>query len=313
MRLVTFQSPTGAEHPGALLADGQRVVDLSTEFASLQALIEAGEPGLDRARKLCELAERVHRLDEVRLLAPLPRPPRMRCFSVYEKHMTQAIEAVVRSRGGNVAVALNKVVGFIKVPKDFYRAPAYYKGNTSSVIGPEDEVPWPTFPETKMDYELELGLVIGRPGQDILAESAREHVFGYTVYNDFSARDRLLQEISSPLGPRKGKDFEGGNAIGPWIVTADEIPDPSNLRMEVRVNGESRGVCHTAEMYHSIDAMIAEASLGERVVAGEFFGTGAGAGGTGIEQWRFLEPGDTVELEIEKIGVLRNRIGARRE
>ena len=224
--------------------------------------------------------------------------------------MRQSLDAVVRSRGGAFAVALNRLLGFVRIPKEFYRGPAYYKGNHTSVVGPEVDIPWPSFPETKLDYELELGLVIGRSGQDIAESDALAYVFGYTIYNDLSARDRLHTELmGGKLGPLKGKDFEGGNAIGPWIVTADEIPDPGALRMEVRVNGVSRGVGHTSEMYHSVGAMVAEASLGELVLPGEFIGTGAVGDGTGIERWEFLEPGDVVELEIEKIGLLRNRVG----
>lgn len=329
MKLLTFESRHGAERVGALLGDGARIVDLAAahlrmagseapELQSMQALIEGGDPSLDLARKLLGQAESmdeseaVTALDRVRLLAPLPRPVRMRCFSVYEKHMRQSLDAVVRARGGAVAVALNRLLGIVSIPKQFYRSPAYYKGNHTSVVGPEAEILWPSFPETKLDYELELGLVVGRAGQDIAECDAHAHIFGYTIYNDVSARDRLLAELmGGKLGPLKGKDFEGGNIIGPWIVTADEIPDPGSLRMEVRVNGALRGVGHTSEMHHSIGAMIAEASLGERVLPGELIGTGAVGDGTGIERWAFLDPGDVVELEIERIGVLRNRVSPR--
>ena len=331
MKLTTFTTSEGATVPGVLLSDGLRVAEIPRvhcattgaasapiELASLQALIEGGEATLEHIRNVMDQVnasgeERgVHELGSVRLRAPLPRPVRMRCFSVYEKHMRQSVDALVEARLGRIGSALNGIVGFIKIPEEFYAAPAYYKGNPLSVIGPDDEVPWPTFRETKLDYELELGVVIGRAGQDISEDSAREHIFGYTVYNDFSARDRLIREIrGGALGPRKGKDFEGGNAIGPWIVTADEIPDPKSLRMEVRVNGQKRGVGTTADMYHSLESIIAEASVGERLSPGEFFGTGAVGDGTGIEDWQFLEPGDHVELEIERIGVLCNRIGPR--
>ena len=129
------------------------------------------------------------------------------------------------------------------------------------------------------------------------------------------ARGRMIAEMRGgiPTGPLKGKDFEGGNSMGPWIVTADEIPDPASLRMEVRVNGETKGVGSTADMHHPIASMIAVASEGERLCEGEFFGTGAVGDGTGIERWEFLSPGDIVELEIEHIGVLRNRVGSRSE
>lgn len=324
MKLLTFDGEAGLRL-GALL-DGNHVVDLEQAnrqfgnpdlpaFASLLALIQAGEAALDTARKTMEQVvnagdEKLRTpLEQVRLRSPVPQPPRLRCFSVYERHMTQSIEAVVRSRVGRVGVQLNKLLHFVKVPKDFYRSPPYYKGNPISVIGHDDPVPWPSFAETKLDYEIELGLFIGVGGQDISRADAMQHVFGYTVYNDFSARDRLLDEIMhGSLGPIKGKDFEGGNSIGPWVVTRDEIPNPQNLTMVVRVNDEVMARTSTREMYYGIDAMIERAAEGERLVPGEFIATGAAADGTGIERWLFLAPGDVVELEIESIGKLRNTI-----
>ena len=324
MKLLTFDGEAGFRL-GALL-DGSHVVDLEQAnrqfgnpempaFASLLALIQGGEAALDAARKTLEQVvnagdEKLRTpLERVRLRSPVPQPPRLRCFSVYERHMTQSIEAVVRSRAGKAGVQLNKLLRFVKVPKDFYRSPPYYKGNPLSVIGPDDPVPWPSFAETKLDYEVELGLFIGVGGQDISRTDAMQHVFGYTVYNDFSARDRLLDEImNGSLGPIKGKDFEGGNSIGPWVVTRDEIPDPQNLTMVVRVNDEVVARTSTNEMYYGIDAMIERAAEGERLVPGEFIATGAAADGTGIERWLFLAHGDVVELEIEGIGKLRNTI-----
>jgi 2-keto-4-pentenoate hydratase/2-oxohepta-3-ene-1,7-dioic acid hydratase in catechol pathway len=289
----------------------------SDYFRSLLDLMEGGPAALELAQKTLEYAEAhfdspcVTPLAEVRLLAPLPRPVKIRSFSVYEKHMLQSIDALIGSKAGAWAVHLNHALKLIKPPKQFYEAPAYYKGNNTSVIGHGEDIRWPTFAETQMDYELELGVFIGRAGQDIPVNEANPYIFGYTVYNDVSAREQLLKELfKGKLGPLKGKDFQTGNVIGPWIVTADEIKDPYNLGMEVRVNGAVRGRANTGEMHYSIEEMIAHASLGERLVPGEFFGTGAGGNGTGIESWSFLNPGDSIELEIEKIGVLRNRITA---
>jgi len=324
MKLLTFDAGSGLRL-GALLNDEQ-LVDLdhanqqlgsqsTPAFASLLHLMQAGDAALDAARKIIDQVTSAGDdslclpLDQVRLHSPIPQPPRLRCFSVYERHMTQAIEAVVRSRAGSAGVALNKMLHFAKVPKDFYKGAPYYKGNALSVIGPEDEVPWPSFAETKLDYEIELGVFIGTGGQDISRANALSHVFGYAVYNDFSARDRLLEEmLGGSLGPIKGKDFEGGNAIGPWVVTKDEISNPQDLDMTVRVNDEIRAETSTREMYYGIDAMIERASEGERLVPGEFIATGAAADGTGIERWQFLAPGDVVELEIQGIGKLRNRV-----
>jgi|TARA_B110000211_G_scaffold179742_1_gene203337 2-keto-4-pentenoate hydratase/2-oxohepta-3-ene-1,7-dioic acid hydratase in catechol pathway len=287
----------------------------SDYFRSLLDLMEGGPQALELAHKTLDYAEAnsdmpgVLRLSEVRLLAPVPRPVKIRSFSVYEKHMLQSLDALIRSKAGGWAVHLNHVLKLIKPPKQFYAAPAYYKGNNTSVIGHEEDILWPTFEEKQMDYEVELGVFIGRPGQDIPASQAKPYIFGYTVYNDVSARGQLLKELlKGKLGPLKGKDFQTGNVIGPWIVTADEVSDPYNLSMEVRVNGEVRGRGNTEEMHFNIEEMIAFASLGEKLVPGEFFGTGAAGNCTGIESWSFLEPNDSIELEIEKIGVLRNRL-----
>lgn len=309
-----------------MLADGVRFVDLNSaheamtgepteDFRSLLDLMRGGQAALESARKTLAYAETntdvpgVSQLSEARLLAPLPLPVKIRSFSVYEKHMLQALDAFIKAKVGAWAVKLNHVLKLMKPPKQFYEAPAYYKGSNTTVIGHEADICWPTFEEEKMDYELELGVFIGREGQDIASGQAKPYIFGYTVYNDVSARDKLLKELfKGKLGPLKGKDFETGNAIGPWIVTADEIDDPYNLAMEVRVNGEVRGRGNTGEMHYKIEEMIAFASMGERLVAGEFFGTGAVGNGTGIESWSFLNPGDVIELEIEGIGVLRNRL-----
>ena len=284
-------------------------------FGSMLELMNGGEAALALARKTLAFAEAdagvagINQLSEARLLAPVPRPVKIRSFSVYEKHMLQALDAVIRDKAGDWAVKLNHLLKLLKPPKQFYEAPAYYKGSNTTVIGPGENIRWPSFDESKMDYELELGVFIGREGQDIPVDQASPYIFGYTIYNDVSAREQLLSELfGGKLGPLKGKDFETGNAIGPWIITADEIPDPHNLAMEVRVNGEIRGQGNTGEMHYTIEEMIAFASLGERLVPGEFFGTGAVGNGTGIESWTFLNPGDVIELEIENLGVLSNRL-----
>jgi len=162
-----------------------------------------------------------------------------------------------------------------------------------------------------MDYELELGLVIGKSGKDIAEEQALDYVFGYTCFNDFSARDRILLEMGKlKVGMLKAKDFDTGNAIGPWIVTADEIQDPQSLSMRVYVNDDLKGEANTSEMLWTIRQQIAKASEGETLHPGEFFGTGAAGNGCGIERWEFLNLGDEVRLEIDGVGTLSNRLVA---
>jgi 2-keto-4-pentenoate hydratase/2-oxohepta-3-ene-1,7-dioic acid hydratase in catechol pathway len=153
-----------------------------------------------------------------------------------------------------------------------------------------------------------MAVIIGRRGTDIPEERAREYIFGYTILNDFSARDIQGEEMSVGLGPAKGKDFRTGTVLGPWIVTADELTDPYNLRMTVRVNGEVWSEGHSGTIYWRFEQMIAHASRSETLYPGEVFGSGTVGRGCGLELGRWLKPGDVVELEIEGIGVLRNRV-----
>lgn len=281
-------------------------------LASMLDLIEAGAPGLDLARRLLaaggEGDECVARADAA-LLAPLPRMPKLRCFSVYEKHILQAFEQVLKRKAGSIPLHLLKILGLFRLPKRFYEKPIYYKGNHTAVVGDGHAIRCP--PTCRMlDYELELAVVIGKPGRDIARADAMDHVFGYAVFDDFSARDTLIGEMMArpSVGPVKGKDFDTGNVLGPWIVTADELPDPYGLKMSVAVNGEVRGRAVSGEMAHRIDAMIEYASRDESLVIGEVFACGAVGDGTGIEAWRFLSPGDVVTLTIDGIGTLTNRI-----
>ena len=176
-----------------------------------------------------------------------------------------------------------------------------------TVIGPEAEIPWPAYTD-KLDHELELAAVIGKPGRDIAREHALEHVFGWTIWNDLSARDVQAREMKLGLGPAKGKDWDGSNVLGPCIVTADEL-DASDLRMTVRVNGEVWGEDTSANMHHSFADLIAYASLAQTLHPGEVLGSGTAAGGSGLELDRWLQEGDELELEIDGIGTLRNRVG----
>jgi 2-keto-4-pentenoate hydratase/2-oxohepta-3-ene-1,7-dioic acid hydratase in catechol pathway len=178
-----------------------------------------------------------------------------------------------------------------------------------TVIGPEDTVPWPAF-TAKLDHELELAAVIGTGGRDIAEADAPAAIFGFTIWNDLSARDVQTRELPVGMGPGKAKDWDGSNVLGPCIATPDEL-DLERARMVVRVNGEVWGEDTPANMHHSFAALIAYASLGQTLRAGEVLGSGTAAGGSGLELDRWLQEGDVVELEVEGIGVLRNRIGKR--
>ncbi len=155
-----------------------------------------------------------------------------------------------------------------------------------------------------------LACVLGKRGVNIPRASAYDYIFGFTIFNDVSARDFQMREQVGQLGPAKGKDFDTGNVFGPWIVTLDEIGDPHNLTMVARVNGEEWSRGNSGGMYHRFDAIIEHLSRNQTIFPGEIFGSGTAATGSGLEQGRFPPLGSVVELEIEKIGIIRNRFVA---
>ena len=225
---------------------------------------------------------------DVRIAAPLPNPPSLRDFIAFEDH----IAATSKRRGQ-------------QIPPEWYKAPVYYKGNHRTIIGPDEDLPWP-LDTTKLDYELELACVIGCKGQDIAEREAQDYIAGYTIMNDFSARDIQFQEMACRLGPAKGKDF--ATALGPCLVTPDEITDLSALTMLARVNGEEWSRGRFGTIHWSFSQMIAHVSRGEMIYPGDVFGSGTVGGGCGLEMDRYLKPGDVVELEIQPIGILRTRV-----
>ncbi|HLH67888.1 MAG TPA: fumarylacetoacetate hydrolase family protein [Candidatus Dormibacteraeota bacterium] len=185
-----------------------------------------------------------------------------------------------------------------------YELPAYYKASQSSLIGHEAVVPWPPY-TSWMDYELELGFVIGRSGRNLMPEQAAAHLFGVTIYNDFSARDIQGREMQLNLGPAKGKDF--ATAVGPWVTTLDEL-DLTDLDMRARVNGEEWSRGNAGSIWWSPAELIAYLSWGENLQPGDLIGSGTVGRGCGLELGRRLQPGDVIELEVSGIGVLRNRL-----
>ncbi|MDD9739252.1 fumarylacetoacetate hydrolase family protein [Marinovum sp. SP66] len=238
-------------------------------------------------------AQLLYAEDAVRLLAPVPRPNSIRDTLSFEGHMIN-----FERRTGK------------KTPPRWYEAPIYYKGNPMSVIGPEEEVPWPDYTE-KLDYELEFGIYIGKEGVNISEEDAPAHIGGYTIFNDISARDVIPGEVQMFLGPAKGKDMDRGNIMGPCLVTPDEL-DAGNLEMMARINGEEWSRSNSTDMYHSFARIIAYISRHETLYPGDFIGSGTVANGCGDEMERWIKPGDVVELEVEGIGILRNRIAEKK-
>ena len=224
----------------------------------------------------------------VQIAAPLLNPPSLRDFIAFEEH----IAATSKKRGQ-------------PIPPEWYKAPVYYKGNHRTIIGPDEDLPWPLH-TTKLDYELELACVMGCKGKDIAEREAQDYIAGYTIMNDFSARDIQFQEMACRLGPAKGKDF--ATALGPCLVTPDEIEDLSALTMLARVNGEEWSRGRFGTIHWSFPQMIAHVSRDEMLYPGDVFGSGTVGGGCGLEMDRYLNPGDVVELEIQPIGVLRTRV-----
>ena len=252
--------------------EGDRVVQLAAQ--TLQSFFTGG----GHAREHAE-----HPLDEVELLTPVLHPPSVRDFYAFEQHVKAA-----RARRG------------LEVPEEWYRIPVFYFSNPAVIYGPEAEIPYPEGTK-ELDYELEVAAIIGDEGK----------IGGFTIMNDWSARDLQRDEMRVGLGPSKGKDF--ATSLGPIVVTPDEF-DGSSATMIARVNGEERSRGDLADMYHSWEAMAAHAARNTALLPGDVLGSGTVGTGCILEHGdgRWLQPGDVVQLEVEGIGVLRNTVGPRR-
>lgn len=310
MKFVTYtiSTPFGmVDRLGAL--EGEEVIDLTSAYEaklaaegepepetlaavlvppSLLALLRREERGMTAAQEALQFARENKTLrfplDEVKLRAPLPRPNSVRDFMVVEGH-------VKGSFGENIA-------------KEWYEMPVHYKGNPDSILGPDEDVKWPSYTE-KLDYELELCAIIGKQGREIREEDATSYIAGYTILNDWSARDIQFSEMNVKLGPALGKDF--ANSIGPCLVTPDEI-DIYTAPMQARVDGEVWSSGTQGAMRFNFPQIIAHLSSDQTLMPGDLLGSGTVEGGSGLELDRWVQPGNVVELEVKGLGVLRNRI-----
>lgn len=316
MKLVTYKSENTEARTGWLVADG--VVDMQRAHEDLPndmlSFIDDNERLLPIAQSV-ENTPAHYTLDKVQLLAPLPNPRSFRDYIGFEQHMLNAS----KSFGHQVGNA-------------WYEVPIFYFTNHHGVFGPEDEIKRPA-KETKLDLETELAVIIGKKGSDISIDEAEDYIFGYTVFNDWTARAIQKHEMTVPLGPHKGKDF--ANAIGPCIVTKDEFEEKKvtvtkdtfpehlrfplnpthrfNLKMEARINGKTICEGNYNTIYWTFPQMMERASEnGVNLMPGDILGSGTVGWGSLIENnftvHRPIEPGDVVEIEIEGIGVLRNKV-----
>lgn len=325
MRLVTFKTKSSEERAGALINNDQSVVDLGQAFhsqygeispllANVQNMADHCDEALAVAKNILQnpVSDAILKRSDIHLRAPIQPPAQMRDFSCFELHLEQSFAAARRMRAARApdpekAYAESDTSVDDLVLKTVRRQPIYYKANRFAVIGADDDVIWPSYSKM-LDFELEWGCYIGRPGKDILKETARDHILGYTIFNDISARDAQGREMGGQLGPAKGKDFDTANVMGPCLVTPDELGDPYDLDMSVRVNGKEFGRGNTGDMLWTFDDVIAHVSQSETLHPGEFLGSGTVGNGSGLERLEFLKPNDVIELEVAKIGVLRTKV-----
>jgi fumarylacetoacetate (FAA) hydrolase len=294
MKLVTVQ----AEYISAGVLRRERVLPLP--YPTLLELLQ-DPAGLTIARRALDSAEPGLALDAVTLLPPVPSPPTLRDFYAFEQHVKTA-----RALRG---AAMHPI---------WYEIPTFYFSNTSEMYGPDQPVPYPVGSQ-ELDIELEIACVIGRAGKDIPVDVAADYIAGYTIMNDWSARDFQRLDMQLNLGPGKGKDF--ATSIGPWLVTPDELvshrtghgaTERYDMTMLARVDGQEISRGNFQQLYYSFPQMIAYASRNVRLRPGDLIGSGTvGTGcllelGTSVHPW--FQRGETIELEIEGIGVLRNTI-----
>jgi len=329
MKLVTFRTPDRTTHAGVVHDQGVITLgrDQSSPYATLLELLRDPE-GLTKAQEALGRAGKVYRVDvplapfpdqhgmvlpvkgetgkeyslhEVVLLAPIPEPPSVRDFYAFEQHVKTA-----RANRG------------LDMIPEWYEFPVFYFTNNSEIYGHDEPVPYPTGSQA-LDFELEIACVIGREGKDIPMEEAAEYIDGYTIMNDWSARDFQMRDMKLNLGPGKGKDF--ATSLGPWLVTPDELASRKSgsgaserydMTMVARVNGKEISRGNFNQVHYSFPQMITWASQNARLRVGDVLGSGTvGTGcilelGTQVHPW--FQRGDVIELEIDGIGVLRNKI-----
>ncbi len=285
MRLVTYRDGP-VERVGAI--QNHLVIDLSDIAPDMLALIAAGPVALDAARRRVAAADGGTPLGDVTLLAPIPRP-RQNIICLGMNYAAHAIESL-RAKG---------------LPEKLPAYPVFFTKSPSAINHPGAAIPLLPELSSQRDWEVELACVIGSGGRSVSREAALGVIFGYTILNDVSARDLQSRHQQFFFS----KSLEGAAPMGPWIVTADEIPDPHALGLRLRLNGETMQDSRTSDMIFDIPTIIATLTRGVPLAPGDIIATGTPAGvGMGMTPQRWLKSGDLLEAEIDGIGVLRNPV-----
>lgn len=312
---ILRSTPDGTEERVVLVEpDADRVIDLARAFAlvqlrrgatpeaarrvaraifpsSMAAAIGAGDIFIDSASDALAAADDASSaIGDVQWTGAVD-PPVIRDGLTFSQHIKQFTAAI----GGGLP------------NPNIYKTPGYFKGSTGTVYGQDQEIPYPSFTEY-LDYELEIGYVIGKPGRSITPDEAFDHVFGITIFNDFSARDLQGSEMAIGMGPQKAKDFAYG--IGPWITTLDEIPGIEGLTGSITVNGELWSSCVAQDMVYTPQELVAYVSIADNLQPGDVIASGTLGNGSAFELGRKLSRGDVLELQLEHVGTLRNTISA---
>ncbi|GEB34366.1 fumarylacetoacetate hydrolase family protein [Brevibacillus sp. FSL K6-0770] len=311
MKLVSYRQIDRGAWRAGLLAEG-KITDIAQALPgapdTLLGLLEQWEEWKGRLLTLAQSADVQATglaTEDVFLGSPLPRPASFRDFYAFEAHVKTA-----RARRG------------LDMIPEWYRFPVFYFSNAAAFLGPDASIQQPKATEW-LDYELEVACVIGKAGADIPPERAHEHIAGFCILNDWSARDIQREEVKVGLGPAKGKDF--ATSMGPWLVTPEELEDVRvagakgeryDLTMVARVNGVEYSRGNLLDIHYTFAEMIARASQDCMLYPGDVIGSGTVGTGCilelGPEQYGWLKPGDVVELEVERLGVLRNTISESR-
>ncbi|HWD03927.1 MAG TPA: fumarylacetoacetate hydrolase family protein [Amycolatopsis sp.] len=305
MRWVTYRTTADPLPRAGIVDDAGEQVAAPYVGRPLASLLAEGHESLAKAGRRAEEdpVERVAMAD-VSLLAPIPEPPSIRDFMAFEEHVVTSLGALGQ-----------------EIDPVWYMQPVFYFSNPAAILGPHDDVT--IAPGSRQfDYELEVCAVIGRPGSDLDPDTAVNHIAGYTVFCDWSARDLQAAEMRVGLGPAKGKDT--ATSLGPFLVTPDELEDRArgqgfDLAMTARVNGVQYSSGRWSDLHWSFAEMVAHASRGTRVRAGDVIGAGTVGTGCILELARvhgesafpYLRAGDVVELEVERLGVIRSTVRAR--